>query len=147
MSEAKREQGQKVIGKWLDYRFGAFGRNETPIMEVLLETDAGRETTIVFMGAKPGKDGVTQTERLMQRLVDLGCDAARLKAPGWRDHIKLTMTGKEVQAEVEVYQGTASLRGLQVPGSGAVVKPVIYDDHHSPFASSGAAGGGGGSPW
>lgn len=146
MSDVKREHGQKVVGKWLDYRFGVFGRNETPIMEVLMETDAGRESTIVFMGSKPGKDGVTQTERLMQRLVDFGCDAARLKAKGWQDHITLTMKGKEIQAEVEVYQGTASLKGLQVPGSGAVVKPVVYDE--SPFASSGGgAGGGGGSPW
>jgi len=124
--------GDYVTGTWKSYRFGTIGQNDTKIMEITMDTEDGEQKTTVFMGDKVGKDGKTNTGRLMDRLVELGCEEARLRAAGWRDHITMTMQNRPITAKCEEYSGRLSLRGLYTGGG---MKPLELDA--SPFTDSG----------
>jgi hypothetical protein len=126
------EAEKYYTGKFVDFEIVVMGQNETQAAKFTLDIPGeGVHPTLVYMGNSKGKDGLTNNERLRDRLVDFGCDRKRLSGPGWYDHIKLTLADKEMQAKAEEYKNKVSLKNIYVPGGGAGMKAVVVEA--SPF--------------
>ncbi len=129
------EAEKYYTGKFVDFEIVSIGQSETQAAKFTLDIPGeGKHATLVFMGNTKGKDGLTSNERLRDRLIEFGCDRQRLSGPGWFDHIKLALSGKDMQAKAEEYKGKVSLKSIYVPGEGSGLKSVVVTA--SPFAVS-----------
>ena len=129
------EAEKYYTGKFAGFDVVAVGNKGTQAAQFVLDIPGeGKHPTLVFLGNSKGKDGLTSSERLRDRLIEFGCDPKRLAGPGWADHIKLTLDGKDIQAKAEEYNNRVSLKNLYVPGEGGGVLSVSLPA--SPFAAA-----------
>jgi len=129
------EAEKYYTGKFAGFDVVAVGNKGTQAAQFTLDIPGeGKHTTLVFLGNTKGSDGLTSSERLRDRLIEFGCDRKRLAGPGWADHIKLTMDGKDIQAKAEEYNNKVNLKNIYVPGEGSGLKPVALGG--SPFGES-----------
>ena len=129
------EAEKYYTGKFAGFDVVAVGNKGTQAAQFVLDIPGeGKHQTLVFLGNSKGKDGLTNSERLRDRLIEFGCDPKRLAGPGWADHIKLTLDGKDIQAKSEEYNGKVNLKNIYVPGEGSGLKAVVVTA--SPFAAA-----------
>ena len=122
-------------GKFAGFNIVAVGNKGTQAAQFMIDIPGeGKHATLVFLGNTKGSDGLTNSERLRDRLVEFGCDRKRLAGAGWADHIKLTLDGKDIQAKAEEYNNKVNLKNIYVPGEGSSLKPVALTG--SPFGDS-----------
>jgi hypothetical protein len=128
------EHGKYYTGTWTRFDIVKIGAQEKMAFQVLADFgEHGELATTCWMGNTPGKDGMTNNDRIFERLIEFGCDRQRLVGPGWSDHIQMTMAGKHIAAKAEEYNGRTNLKGLYLPGSGGG-KPANLTS--SPFVSA-----------
>lgn len=126
------EADKYYTGKFAGFDIVAVGTKGTQAAQFMLDIPGeGKQSTLAFLGNTKGSDGMTNNERLRDRLIEFGCDRKRLSGPGWSDHIKMTLDGKDIQAKAEAYNNKINLKGIYVPGEGSGLKPVTVDT--SPF--------------
>ena len=129
------EAEKYYTGKFADFEIVSVGQGETQAAKFTIDIPGeGKHGTLVFLGNSKGKDGLTNNERLRDRLIEFGCDRKRLAAPGWSDHIKLTLADRDIQAKAEEYKGKVNLKNIYVPGDGAGLKVIAVES--SPFGES-----------
>ena len=126
------EAGKYYTGEWVGFEVVEVGQNNKPAFQIQMFIDGETVNSICWLGSSKGKDGKSNNDRIFEKLVEFGCDAQALVSAGWRVHIATVMTGKQVQAKAEEYNGRTSLKGLYVPGSGS--KPMELSG--SPFAAT-----------
>lgn len=129
------EAEKYYTGKFAGFDIVAVGNKGTQAAQFLLDIPGeGKHPTLVFLGNSKGKDGLTSSERLRDRLIEFGCDRKRLSGHGWADHIKLTLDGKDIQAKAEEYNNKVNLKNIYVPGEGGALLSVALES--SPFGES-----------
>jgi hypothetical protein len=129
------EADKYYTGKFVDFAIVAVGGKGTKAAQFTIDIPGeGKQATLVFLGNSKGSDGLTNNERLRDRLIEFGCDRQRLASAGWSDHIKLTLDGKDIQAKAEEYNGKINLKNIYVPGEGSGLKPLTLEG--SPFGES-----------
>ena len=130
------EADKYYTGKFAGFDIVSVGGKGTKAAQFMLDIPGeGKHSTLVFLGNSKGSDGLTNNERLRDRLIEFGCDRQRLSGPGWSDHIKLTLDGKDMQAKAEEYNNKVNLKNIYVPGEGSGLKAVALEA--SPFGDSG----------